>query len=79
MGDHPYALAKALTTAGKRRGFVITETPNGVSDADGHGAVIASDPCLEPLAAFLRDGAACPDYLGHEGLFFEVGSRTNGE
>ena len=68
VGDHPYALAAALGGAGKKRGFVVTDP--------GSGAVVASDPCLDPLAAFLRDGAACPDYLRHEGLFFEVGARS---
>ena len=69
MSDHPYALANALNAAGKRRGFIVTSS-------DGDNELVASHACLEPLADFLRDPIDCPDYLGHEACFFEVGPRS---
>ena len=38
------------------------------------GKVLASDAAMQPVADFLQGG--CIDYLGHEGLFLEVGRRT---
>ena len=60
----PDRLLVALSAAGLRRGWLVTEVATG--------RVRASHELLEPLARAV--GADDRDYRGHHAVFLEVGS-----
>jgi hypothetical protein len=67
MASEPYALANAVLSTGSRRGWAVWDQKTA--------SVRVSHPALQPLGDFLA--ADRVDYLKHEGLFFEVGRRSD--
>ncbi|MGB1014781.1 MAG: Glu/Leu/Phe/Val dehydrogenase dimerization domain-containing protein [Nannocystaceae bacterium] len=59
------AFCRHMESLGQRRAFVVTGSD---------GRVVVSHPALAELAPWLTAGN--PDYLAHEGLFFEVSRQT---
>eukprot|EP00736_Rhodelphis_marinus_P001985 Rmarinus@m.22041 len=62
----PYEFAEHLNDLGKRRAFAVYDRSSG--------SVVVSDPRLSSMKAFLENDDV--DYLGHEGIFLEVGKRS---
>jgi glutamate dehydrogenase/leucine dehydrogenase len=61
----PQDFVSVLRAEGIRRFYLVTDGESG--------EVRASHPCLEPLAGFLKGDRR--DYIGHEGLFFQISER----
>jgi leucine dehydrogenase len=67
MNSEPYELAKAMLGAGQRRGWAVWDAKEA--------CVKVSHAALDPLKEFLAEDKV--DFLQHEGLFFEIGKRTD--
>ena len=62
----PDDLLAAMSAAGVRRGWLMTD--------EARGGMRASHPILEPVAAAVS--ADTRDYQGHQAAFFEIGGES---
>ena len=68
MDGCPYALKRALDSAGLRRGYVIFHPAT-------HTEPQVSSEILRPIADYLTS-KECLDFEEHEGMYFEVGASS---